>query len=114
MGVDKVEPRCGSPVAKQPRFDVFRLQWFVKEGIVEQIDLTDRQIVRGAPVPVEQIQIAVPGRAIVDGYCFHADVPRWLGATKSSPFSIPVHVNKDKAGALGFRQRASAAGPTIR
>jgi hypothetical protein len=40
-------------MSKQSRLDMFWPQWFVKEGIVEQIDLTDRQIIRGAPVPIE-------------------------------------------------------------
>ena len=58
MGVDEVEPRRGSPMPEQPRLDVFRPQWFAKQGIVEQIDLADRQVIRRAPVAVEQIQVA--------------------------------------------------------
>jgi hypothetical protein len=53
MGIDKIEPGRGSPMPKQPWLDVFRAQWFMKQGIVEQIDLTNRQIIRSAPVAVE-------------------------------------------------------------
>ena len=40
-------------MSEQSRFDVFRPQRFVQKRIVEEVYLTNRQIVRGAPVPVE-------------------------------------------------------------
>jgi hypothetical protein len=54
--VDEVLARRRAPVSEQPWFDVRRLQWFRQQGIVEQIDLTDRQVVRGTPVGVQKAQ----------------------------------------------------------
>ena len=44
----RVEP------TEQSWLDVRRLQWVRQQRVVEQIDLTDRQIVRGTPVRVQQ------------------------------------------------------------
>src|ERR1035438_8304550 len=49
MNVDEVLTRRSSPVAKQPRLDLFRLEWFAKQGVCEQVDLPDAKIIRRAP-----------------------------------------------------------------
>ncbi len=52
MDVDEIETGRGTPVAKEARFDVLELEWFTQERIRAEIDLTDREIVGGAPVSV--------------------------------------------------------------
>lgn len=42
-------------MAEQSRFDVFFLQRFLEERIVEQLDLADRQIVRRPPIGIDPI-----------------------------------------------------------
>ena len=44
-------------MSAQPTFDVLGPPRLAQTIVVEQVYLTDRQIVGGAPVPVEQIQI---------------------------------------------------------
>jgi hypothetical protein len=58
VGVDKIEPGGRAPVTKQPRLDVLPLQWLAQQRIIEQVDLTDRQIVCCLPIPVEQSILA--------------------------------------------------------
>jgi hypothetical protein len=53
MGVDKIKSGGGAPVTEQPRLDVFSPQRFPQQGIPEQIDLTDRQIVCRPPIAVK-------------------------------------------------------------
>jgi hypothetical protein len=55
--VDQVQPGRGSPVAEQPRLDVLRAQWLTQQRIVQQIDLSDGQVVRGPPVRIDQPQL---------------------------------------------------------
>jgi hypothetical protein len=50
MHVDQVEPRGGTPVAEQARLGVLELERILEERIVKQVDLSDREIIRGAPV----------------------------------------------------------------
>lgn len=57
--IDEVEPGRGAPVSEQPRFDVLGGQRFGKQGVVQQIDLTDREVVRGPPVGVDQFQFFI-------------------------------------------------------
>ena len=53
MGVDEVEARRRSPVAEQSRFDVLSHERLAEQRIVNQIDLADRQVVRGPPPRIE-------------------------------------------------------------
>ncbi len=55
--VDQVESRCGAPVAEQTGLDVLGPQGLPQQGVVEQVDLTDRQVVRRAPVGVDAPQL---------------------------------------------------------
>ena len=50
--VDEVQPGRRAPVPEQPRLDVLDLQRLAQQRIVEQVDLSDRQVVGGAPVGV--------------------------------------------------------------
>ena len=59
MHVDEVEAGRRAPMAEQARLDVFERQRLVEQRIVEQIDLPDRQIVRGAPVGIHQAELFI-------------------------------------------------------
>jgi hypothetical protein len=50
--VDEILPRCRAPMPQQPPLDVRGLKRITQERIIEQIDLADREVVRGAPVGV--------------------------------------------------------------
>ncbi len=65
MRVDEVEPGRRAPVTQQARLDVRQLQRLLEQRVVHQIDLTDREIVRGPPVGVEPCQIFRAERGIV-------------------------------------------------
>ena len=55
----KFSPRGRAPVAEQPWLHMLRLQRFTQQGIVHQVDLTDRQIVGRPPVAVDQTQLRI-------------------------------------------------------
>jgi predicted nucleotidyltransferase len=52
MDIDEVQSRRRPPVAKQAFLEVLQLQRFLQQRIVTQIDLPDREVIRGAPVGV--------------------------------------------------------------
>ena len=56
MNVDEILSRRSSPVPEQPWFDLFRFERLPQQGIFEEIDLTDAQIIRGAPVAVHLVE----------------------------------------------------------
>ncbi len=53
VGGDEVQPRGGAPVAQQPRLDVVGVQRLAQQRVVQQVDLPDGQVVRGAPPRVD-------------------------------------------------------------
>ena len=55
MDIDEVEARRRAPMAEQARLDVLDLQRLAQQRIGQQIDLADRQIIRGAPPGVSAI-----------------------------------------------------------
>ena len=55
VGINEVQPRRGAPMSEQPWLDVIGSQRFVQQRIAEQIDLSDREIIRCAPVAVNQV-----------------------------------------------------------
>ena len=57
MRVDEVQPRCRSPVAEQARLHIFGPERVFQQWVVEQVDLTDRDVVRGPPVRVNEPRI---------------------------------------------------------
>src|SRR5680860_1346635 len=61
VGVDEVEPRAGAPVAQEPRLDVLELEGLAQQRVVEQVDLSDGQVVGGAPVRVDASQEPLVG-----------------------------------------------------
>jgi hypothetical protein len=46
--IDQIEPGRRAEVAQQPGVDVLRRERLAKQGVVEQLDLSDRQVVGGA------------------------------------------------------------------
>ena len=52
MGVDEVQPRRRAPVAEQARLDVRQREWLFQQRIVVEVYLTDREVVRRAPIGV--------------------------------------------------------------
>jgi hypothetical protein len=44
-------------MAQQARLDVLRSQRFTQQRIVEQIDLTDREVVRCAPIGIDALKL---------------------------------------------------------
>src|SRR6185437_8427056 len=57
VGVDEVEAGCRTPVPQQPGLDVLDRQRLHQQRVVQQVDLTDRQVIRCPPISVEQIQL---------------------------------------------------------
>jgi hypothetical protein len=60
VGMDEVETWTRAPVAEESGLDVLRPERLAEQGIVEQIDLTGREIVGRPPVGVEPGQFEVP------------------------------------------------------
>ena len=61
MRVDEVQPRRRPPVPEQPGLHLARLQRLAQQRVVEQVDLSDRHVVRRPPVPVKQLQLVPAG-----------------------------------------------------
>ncbi len=59
--VDQVEARRRPPVAEQSRLGVLCAQWLPQERVGQQVDLADRQVVRGTPVGVDEPELVVVG-----------------------------------------------------
>ena len=57
VGVDKVLARAGAPVAHDFLLDVFRLQGFLQQRVVQQIELAGSEVVGGTPVSVDLLQL---------------------------------------------------------
>ncbi|PQM46103.1 hypothetical protein C1Y40_03724 [Mycobacterium talmoniae] len=55
--VEQVEPRGGAPMAQQPRLDVLGGQRFGQQRVVQQVDLPDGQVVGGAPIGVDEVEL---------------------------------------------------------
>ena len=53
VGVNKVQARRGAPVTEQSGLDMDGREWLGQQWVGEQIDLPDRQVVRGPPPSVE-------------------------------------------------------------
>src|SRR5579863_2227061 len=54
--IDEILSRAGAPVPEQHALDVRELQWLAQQRIVVKIDLSDRQVVRGAPIRIHLSQ----------------------------------------------------------
>ena len=65
MDVDEVQARGGPPVAQEPGLDVLRPERLAQERVVQEVDLADREVVRGAPVGVDPLEIRLAHRSTV-------------------------------------------------
>src|SRR5262245_15436072 len=65
MNVYEVQAWCCSPVTQEPRLDVLLAQRLLQEGIVVEIDLANRQVVRGPPVSVDLVQLVATERRVL-------------------------------------------------
>src|SRR5437879_1267592 len=61
-------------MSQQARLDMFSPQRFLQQRIIEQINLTDRQIVGSAPVAVQQVEVVGIRRLAVRSCRFHSDL----------------------------------------
>jgi hypothetical protein len=57
VNVDEVQARRRSPVAEQPGLDVFLCERLLKQRVVIEIDLADRQLVGGPPIRINQFPL---------------------------------------------------------
>src|SRR3546814_6501147 len=64
---DEVQTLRRPPVAEQAGLDVLVSQLLVQQRVAQQVDLADRQVVRGPPAPVEPLElVAVEWAGIED------------------------------------------------
>ena len=57
--VDEVQTRRRAEVAQQPRLDMLGRERLTEQRVVEQVHLTDREVVGGAPVRVDQLELSL-------------------------------------------------------
>src|SRR6267378_1071950 len=62
MNIDEVQSWCGSPMAEKPRLDMVLCQRLLEQRVVEEIDLSDRQVVGGPPIRIHQSSFLVRQR----------------------------------------------------
>ena len=55
--VEEVQAGRGAPVSEQPRLDVLARERLAQQRVVEQVDLPDREVVRGAPERVDLAEV---------------------------------------------------------
>src|SRR5437763_3740552 len=63
MHIDEVQSRRGAPMAEQPRLDMREFERLFQERVVEQINLSDGQVIRRAPPRIDQAQFLGRERA---------------------------------------------------
>ena len=61
VGVDEVEARRRAPVAEEARLDMLGGQRLAQQRVVEEVDLSDRQVVGGPPPTVDCLEFVVGG-----------------------------------------------------
>ena len=59
MRVDEVQAGGRPPVSQQARLDVLETERLAQQWVVAKVDLADRQVVGGPPVPVDQGELRV-------------------------------------------------------
>ena len=94
VDIDEVQARRRAPVAQQSRLDVLRLEGLPQERVVQQVDLSDRQVVRGPPVgvhPRQGVVIERGARAVGSRrrHRWHAVPPTRASAREPPPSTGP-------------------------
>jgi hypothetical protein len=59
VGIDEVEAGARTPMADQSRLRVFRSEGLADQSIVEQVDLSNGQIVGRSPVDIQSRQLSI-------------------------------------------------------
>src|SRR5262245_45457839 len=88
VDIDEIQPRRCAPMPQQTWLDMLGFQRLTKQGIVEQINLPDRKIVRGPPISVETRQFLRTQYAyfFAFGCCFpHRMALSWKAPCVDSP-----------------------------
>ena len=68
--IDEVEPRHRSEMTEQARLDMRHGERLAKQRVIEQIDLTDRQLIGGAPPSLHDVDLVRRqrfGLRLIDG-----------------------------------------------
>jgi hypothetical protein len=91
VNVDEVQAGRRSPVPEEPGLDVLLCERLLEQRVVVEIDLTDRQVVGGAPVPIHQCPLFVG-----QGVCHLSPPPVCLNC--ASRGRLDQH--RDRAGRL--------------
>src|SRR5205085_9862766 len=78
VDVDEIEAGRSSPVAEEARLGVLELEGLAEKRIVEQIDLTDGEVVRGPPPGVHAVKLVV-GKSQGVGHAERVEmIPPWI------------------------------------
>ena len=118
VGVDEVQAGCRAPVAEEARLDVLRAERLPQQRVVEEVDLADREVVRGPPVGVDPADLVVrewAGRSRCAGHCGHGRImppPRFRGinGARLRPVSAPPRRRPPRPRPGGRRRRRVASG----
>jgi hypothetical protein len=81
VNVDEVEAWRGAPAPEETRLDMLLFERLAQQRIVEQVNLTDRQIIGGAPVSIDE-------RFRLSTACFRFSTHSPF-STEWSPSSLP-------------------------
>ena len=61
---EEVDARRGSPVADEAVLDVLTAEALAHERVAAEVDLADGEVVRGAPVAVDALELLLGHRAV--------------------------------------------------
>src|SRR5262249_40667158 len=131
VDAEDVQTRRGAPGTEQPRLDVLALERLLQEGVVEQVDLADGQVVQGPKVSVHLAQFfrgerawhrltAVRGFPFrLGGYGCHRSFPWVLGSSSVAyPLECPAAIRRAAllrpAAGLGRRSAGPPLGRLLR
>ena len=60
VDVDERQAGRRSPVPEQSRLDVIGSQRLAQQRVSAEVDLTDGQVIRSAPVPIDEVELGMP------------------------------------------------------
>ncbi len=101
MRVNEIEPGRRTPVAQEPRLDVFQPKRLAQEGIVQEIDLPDRKIIRCAPIGIELAKVFGRQRPrLFDFRCHRSFSLHLCGGIIQRLFRRPAHEPAERSPVL--------------
>ena len=86
----KLSPGGGAPMPEQTRLDVFELERGFEQRIVLQIDLPDREIIRGAPIRIHFFQQIGRQRGRHQGFLTNLFMRKILDGGQQSATFLPT------------------------